>query len=142
MARLVNVGKVVDGWLMTGDALRAEGEELRQEIAAEREAAGRQRWKCSAELRTRVVSHAVRCRQEGESHERIAQRLGVAQPTLSHWVREAGQKETFRQVAIVPSEGRLVEAAAVTTLRLITPRGFVVEGLGAEELVALLRVLG
>jgi hypothetical protein len=46
-------------------------------------------------------------------------------------------------VAIVPAvHDRSTPPAALPPLRLLTPRGFVVEGLDQELLVSLLRVLG
>ena len=70
--------------------------------------------------------------------------MGVTQRTLSRWIgtwRRAAAG--VRQVAIVPSAGdRTTPEPARTGLRLVTPRGFVVEGLDAERLALLLQVLG
>jgi len=90
------------------------------------------------------VAYARVCRAEGESHQRIADRLGLCQPTLSRWLRAAaGAASPFRSVAIVPSHRHDGDAGrAPALLRLVTPHGFVVEGLDPALLVSLLQVLG
>lgn len=120
-----------------------EGQQLSDELEQERRGAGGQhRWRCSEELRTRIVAYAAACREDGESHSNLAKRLGLAQPTLSRWVREAHRSpEGFREMAIVPSERRSAPAV-VEAVRLVTPRGFVVEGLAPELLAYLLQVIG
>jgi len=119
------------------------GQELHRRLVRERSrTGGPRRWRCSVALRARVVAYAATCLGNGESHGSIATRLGIAEPTLSHWIREASENEAgFRPVAIIPEE-RPVAEPPTTPLRLITPRGFVVEGLGAELLASLLQVLG
>lgn len=67
----------------------------------------------------------------------LAEELGVNVETLRSWL---GQPARFRPVEVeVAAEP---EVAVVAGLRLITPRGYRVEGLGMESLAALLRVLG
>ncbi len=131
---------------MRDDQIEEEGQVLRAELVSERGGAGgMHRWRCSAELRARVVAYAGACAADGESHRRIAERLGLCQATVSRWMREArGGRGGFRSVAIVPTERRAVPraAAAPSSLRLLTPRGFIVEGLEPELLVSLLRMLG
>jgi hypothetical protein len=65
---------------------------------------------------------------------------------VSRWIREArGARAGFRSVAIVPAERRAARRATAMpapSLRLLTPHGFIVEGLEPELLVSLLRVLG
>ncbi len=122
----------------------AEGERLSQELSGQRRTRDGHRWRCAVELRSRVVAYAVTCSADGESHQRIADRLGLKQRTLSRWIRTARQTRAgVRQVAIVPStQERTTPPPARAALRLVTPRGFVVEGLDAELLVSLLQVLG
>ncbi len=132
---------------MSDEQVRERGEELHEDLEHERASAGGlHRWRCSADLRARVLAYAGGCTADGESHTRIAERLGVGQATLSRWIREAqGEASGFRSVAIVPAERRTNARAAApvsTELRLLTPRGFVVEGLDAELLASLLGVLG
>ena len=89
-----------------------------------------------------MVAYVVACVANGESHGRIAARLGLTQSTLSRWIREAAESDPgFRSVAIVPSEQKAARPLP-STVRLLTPHGFVVEGLDPELLVSLLQVLG
>jgi len=90
------------------------------------------------------VAYAVACSADGESHGRVAERLGVGQGTLSRWIRRRRRaKGSVRAVAIVPAtHGRATPSASRPPLRLLTPHGFVVEGLDPELLVSLLQVLG
>ena len=128
---------------MSDDHIEKQGHHLRDKLDGERQSAGgTHRWRCTAELRSRVVAYAVACVADSESHGRIAARLGLTQSTLSRWIREAGESDpSFRSVAIVPSEQKAARPLP-STVRLLTPRGFVVEGLDADLLASLLQVLG
>jgi hypothetical protein len=69
---------------------------------------------------------------------RVAAELGVTAMSLQRWL-EQGEPARFRPVEVEP------EAVAISQGRglvLITPRGYRVEGLEAETLSSLLRVLG
>lgn len=137
---------MLDAFGMSDDRIEHEGERLHDELDHERQrAGGRHRWRCSAGLRARVLAYAAGCRGDDESQRRIAARLGLVQATLSRWIREAGHDAGFRSVAIIPSERKEAWRAAgapAAPLRLLTPRGFIVEGLDAQLLASLLRVLG
>ena len=80
----------------------------------------------------------------GESHTRIAKRLGLGQPTPPHSLAlDAGGSGRRRRLPIGRSRPeRAEERRAVSALRLLTPRGFVVKGLDPELLASLLQVLG
>jgi len=129
---------------MSDDHVDEQGQELRGKLDRERRrAGGSHRWRCSEALRLRVVSYAVACSLDGASHGRTASRLGLTQSTLSCWIREApGAGSGFHEVAIVPAPHDRATPSAPLPLRLLTPHGFVVEGLDSELLVSLLRVLG
>ncbi len=129
---------------MDDERIIEQGQHLSEELAKEQQRAGRQRWRCPVDLRARIVAYAVACSADGESHRRIAERLGMRQRTLSRWIRTWRQAGAgVRQVAIVPAEPRHpVAPAARGPVRLLTPHGFVVEGLDPELLVSLLQVLG
>ena len=128
---------------MSEDHVDEQGQELHRKKVRERHrAGGTHRWRCSADLRTQVVAYAGACVANGESHGGIAVRLGLTQSTLSRWIREAGESDLgFRSVAIVPS-GQKAARPLLSTLRLLTPHGFAVEGLDPELLLSLLQVLG
>ena len=128
---------------MAGDPLIDEGQQLCEQVRQERQQVAPQRWRCSLELRSQLVAYAVACRADGESHQRIAERLGVIQTTLSRWIRNArASAPGLRQVAIVPVHRSRTSVAPGVPLRLVSPHGFVVEGLEPELLAHLLRVLG
>jgi transposase len=111
---------------MNGDRLAERGQELCEELRRERQRAAPRRWQSSAELRAKLVAYAVACRADGKSHQRVADRLGVLQPTLSRWIRKArGQAARVRQVAIVPSSPSLSAAPPAASLRLVSPNGFI-----------------
>jgi transposase-like protein len=129
---------------MDEERIIEQGQRLSEELANERQRARGGRWRCPLALRSRIVAYAGACSADGESHQRIADRIGVTQRTLSRWIRRAGQAGAgVRPVAIVPStRGQATRPAARTPLRLLTPHGFAVEGLDPELLVSLLQVLG
>jgi transposase-like protein len=94
-------------------------------------------------LRAELVAYAVACRADGESHQRVAERLGLIQPTLSRWIRKArAATPGLRQLAIVPSARRRDAPPAPAGLRLVSPNGFTVEGLDLHHVADLLRILG
>lgn len=117
--------------------------ELRAEVGAGRS----KKWRCPRDLRSRVVAYGRACRDRGEPYGDIAARLGLVESTLARWLRQdrAATLPGFRSVAIVAAgDGAragdaLCEQAA---LRLVTPRGYTVEGLDLAGITDLLRVLG
>jgi len=129
---------------MDSDRIIEEGRRLFEELAKERQRVERCRFRCPVDLRSRIVVYAVACSADGESHGRIASRLGLGQPTLSRWMRQSRRRAAgLRRVAIVPAtRDHATPPAACTPLRLVSPHGFAVEGLDPELLVSLLRVLG
>jgi transposase-like protein len=129
---------------MDDERITEQGQHLSEELAEQRQRAGRQRWRCPVDLRARIVAYAVTCSADGESHRRIADRLGMTQRTLSRWIRRWRQTGAgLRQVAIVSAEHRrTAPPASPAPLRLVSPHGYVIEGLDPELLVSLLQVLG
>lgn len=120
------------------------GEQLVRDLNEVVPAPRSKRWRCPAELKTRVVSYARACREQGETIEGIAFRLGLLGATLARWLR-SDQEEVaagFRSVAIVASAEDDEAAGAAGPLRLVTPRGYRVEGLDPQTLAYLLRVVG
>jgi transposase-like protein len=128
---------------MAGDPLIDQGQQLCEQVRHERQQLAPQRWRCSPELRSRLVAYSLACRADGESHQRVAERLGIIQTTLSRWIRKArASAPNLRQVAIVPVRCSRTSVAPAAPLRLVSPHGFVVEGLEPELVAYLLRVLG
>ena len=126
---------------------RGEAAELAREVAVKRSSMPHKRWRAPDALRERLLAYALRRREHGETISEIAGQVGMVESTLYRWLRRAEAESTrgLSQVAIVPAGGeRTVEQFEVRPLpvRLITPRGVVVEGLDVESLVALLKALG
>ena len=117
---------------------------LSREIAAELESRPGKRWRCPVPLRSRVVSYAKVCREQGEPLLDISNRLGLVESTLARWLR-ADRKELaagFRSVSIVASDEPDEPGIAGGPLRLTTPAGYRVDGLDAQIIAYLLRVIG
>ncbi len=128
---------------MSGSELSGLSEQLSGEVAEELRSGRSKKWRCPAELRLRIVSYARVCREGGEPLGDIARRLGLVESTLARWLR-ADRKSLaagFRSVSIVSAVDE-DEAASAGSLRLVTPRGYLVEGLDAPTLAFLLRVVG
>lgn len=120
-------------------------EQLRRELADGRGSARSKKWRCPPELRSRVVSFARLCRERGEPYRDIAVKLGLVESTLTRWLRTEKIRDQpgFRSVSIVPSPGdETMEEPPASSFRLFTPHGYRVEGLDAQALAYLLRVIG
>ncbi len=119
-------------------------ERLSREVAAELESKPGKRWRCPVPLRSRIVSYARVCRERGEPLLDISNRLGLVESTLARWLR-ADRKELaagFRSVSIVASEEHNHPDIGGGPLCLTTPAGYSVDGLDAQTLAYLLRVIG
>ena len=84
---------------------------------------------------------------EGGTVAEVAGELGMVESTLYRWLRVKRPDPVpgFRSVAIVPSCGTVAaesDGDPRRVIRLITPQGYVVEGLDAGAVMALLRELG
>jgi hypothetical protein len=75
---------------------------------------------------------------QGHSLTRIAQELGISEPTLTGWLRPRGAG-LLRPVTVVPAPAP--PPASEAPLVLTTARGVRVEGLDRDTLVAVLRAL-
>jgi len=116
-------------------------------VADEVRAGRSKKWRCPGDLRSQVLVYAGICRERGEPLGDIAGRLGLVESTLARWLRRerARSVPAFRPVAIVPQAGGYLGkelGTASSGLRLITPRGYAVEGLDLEDLARLLQVVG
>jgi hypothetical protein len=94
-----------------------------------------------------VLAYVEAARDEGLPRWRIAREVGLSETALRRWREENGGGD---HVALLPVEVITEEeAVAVATparrdglVTLITPRGYRVEGLGVDELAALLARVG
>lgn len=129
---------------MDDAGLRDLGGRLAEEIGRELPAGHDKRWRCPKDLRSRVISYARVCRERGEAVRDIAQRLGLVESTLARWLRaeRAALAAGFRSVAIVASRDHEAPVETERPLRLVTPHGYCVEGLDAQTLAYVLRVVG
>ena len=120
-------------------------EQLRQEVAAELESRPGKKWRCPEGLRSRIVSYAKVCREQGEPLHLISGRLGLVESTLARWLKAdrnaLALSPGFRSVSVVEGGDR-DETESYGLLRLTTPAGYLVEGLDAQTLAYLLRVVG
>jgi len=128
---------------MDAIAVAGMGEQLVRDLGEVLPERRTKRWRCPGELKSRVVAYAKLCREGGEPIEEIAMRLGLVGATLARWLRwDRGEARAgFRAVSIVAAEDG-VERAVDHGLRLVSPRGYCVEGLDAQTLAYLLRVVG
>ena len=116
-------------------------------VAEEVRAGRSKKWRCPPDLRSQILVYAGVCRERGEPLGDIAARLGLVESTLARWLRRerALSRPVLRPVAIVSRvDGYQPDelGTASTGLRLITPRGYTVEGLDLEDLARLLEVVG
>lgn len=112
---------------------------LRFRQAARRENAGRRRRRYSVGLRREAVGMLSASRLEGSGRKAVARELGIGAATLERWAREVEEARggaPFRRVEV-----RSERQEARAGLRLVTPRGFAVDGLDLESVAALLGAL-
>ena len=124
--------------------LKTWGEQLSQELGEIRTSRRSKRWRCPPDMQSRVVSYTKVCRDRGEPYFDIAVRLGLVESTLTRWFRTERAKEQpgFRSVSIVRRDVEETTAQPIASqLRLLTPQGYRVEGLDAQTLAYLLRIL-
>ena len=87
-------------------------------------------------LRRRVIAVARRRRAHGVGLATIARELGLAEWTVTLWLRKT-PAPVLRAVEIVPA----TSPPGVTTPVLITPQGVRIEGATVDALATLLRAL-
>lgn len=119
-----------------------------QELTALRRAVdalppGRSR-RYSAALRLRIESAMQCARAAGWSHMRFAIAVGVPAETLSKWRASPMSREAeLVRVHIQDDASGAARSSPTATggLSLVSPSGYRVEGLGRDDVVALLRAL-
>ena len=89
-------------------------------------------------FRHAVVSVAGPRVGHGHSLAQVARAIGISFPTLAAWLARPGRL-SVRPVAVVAEPDP--EPARRSSVVLVTPQGFRVEGLDGDALVAVLRAL-
>jgi transposase len=128
-----------------------ELEQFRQEV--QRLRAGRAKGSApfAEPLRAFAVRYLAQAQEKGETLKSVVERLGVSEPTLQAWRRgqTPGSKKTrssepktepLLPVVVHPPKPPVASPVA-TTLAVVSPQGWRVEGLGVEEAAQLLRRL-
>ena len=117
--------------------MEAEAVELRRQLSRSRPARNSEGY--PPELRARVGLWLAACRDRGHSWTALGQALGISANTARSW-GESARSPGFVEVQTTPASAELgLECAPLT---LVTPRGYRVEGLSLESVVALLEQLG
>jgi hypothetical protein len=75
----------------------------------------------------------------GKSLGRVAEELGIGSATLTRWLGKVGGGEPLRPVEVQREEE---EPGLASSLVVVTPSGWRIEGLRLADLTELLRALG
>lgn len=116
-----------------------EAEALRRDLR--RRGGGRGK-RFDPELRSRIIAFAERRRREGASWNTIATELGACFETVRRWCGGGTlvPARQLRRVEVVSE--RVVDVRARGALAVVTPNGLRIEGVGIDDVVALVRALG
>ena len=90
------------------------------------------------------MSYVQECIARGERIRVISRRLGMVEKTLRRWlpILEAEEAtEGFQEVSIVETP-KFLPIPMSGSIRIVTPQGYVVEGLDEVSLVSVLKELG
>jgi transposase len=127
-----------------------ELEQFRQEVQRLRAGRAKGAAPYPEPLRAFAVRYLAQAQQKGETLKAVVQRLGVSEPTLQAWRRgqtggDKGVRSEPTAAALVPvvvhAPKEPVPLTLATTLAVVSPQGWRVEGLGVEEAAQLLRRL-
>jgi len=128
---------------------RGTSEALREACRALRELGERGRTtRVPQRARRAVLAYVEAARDEGLAWRHIAREVGLSETALRRWRGENGGGEhvALLPVEVISEEEAVVVASParddVSLLTLITPGGYRVEGLGVDELAALLARVG
>ncbi len=110
--------------------MEKEAEFIRRAVRA------RDKQRYSPELKARIIAYVEQRRAIGASQSTIAQEVGVKWMTLQSWLAKAKEP-----TALVPVNIREIITEPAHQLAIISPSGFRLEGLDADDAVALFRTL-
>jgi hypothetical protein len=97
---------------------------------------GGKRWRAPTGLRDEIVVWARKRRAEGLVVGSIASAIGLSETTLSKWLSPGGGPGELRPVRVSADV-----ASGRTSLVVVTPEGYRLEGLSVDEAVDVLRRL-
>jgi hypothetical protein len=106
---------------------------LRRELAQHEGGRGK---RYEPDLRARLIAWVARRRKEGLSLAAVASELSLPMNTVARWA-SPGKRST----ALVPVTVVAEPESSPSTLRFVSPEGFIVEGLTLQEIAVLLRAL-
>ena len=92
------------------------------------------------DLRQEAVALTRAGMREGKSLGRVAEELGIGSATLRRWLERGSAGEPFRPVEVQRQQEE--EPGKVSSLLVVTPSGWRIEGLRLVDLPELLRALG
>lgn len=114
-----------------------EIERLRRALAESRRLESGVRHRCPADLREEIVGQARALRRQGLSMPRIASRFAMSPKTLANWLQR--YQGTLRPVTVASSCS--MAHGSSDGIKIVTPQGYRIEGLGVDEVVALVKAL-
>lgn len=114
-----------------------EIQHLRQALADSRRPVAGVRHRCPADLREAIVARARLLHHQGHTLRRIAETFDVPHKTLTNWLQR--HQGSLRPVTVVSSYSMAPRSSG--GIRIVTPQGYRIEGLGVDEVIALVRGL-
>jgi hypothetical protein len=114
-----------------------EIQRLRHALAESRQPVAGVRHRCPADLREQIVARARLLHHQGHTLRRIAETFAVPHKTLANWLQR--HQGTLRPVTVASSYS--MAPTSPGGIRIVTPQGYRIEGLGMDEVVALVKAL-
>ena len=120
-----------------GPSMDPEIDRLRHALAESRRLVAGVRHRCPADLREEIVGQSRALRRQGLSLRRIASKLALSPKTLANWLQR--YQGTLRPVTVASSCS--MAPGSSDGIKIVTPQGYRIEGLGVDEVVALVKAL-
>ena len=117
--------------------MNSEIERLRHALTESRRLVAGVRHRCPADLREEIVGQTRALRRQGLSMRQIASRLAMSPKTLANWLQR--YQGTLRPVTVASSCS--MSRGSSDGIKIVTPQGYRIEGLGVDEVVALVKAL-
>ncbi|MCI0572245.1 MAG: hypothetical protein L0Y66_15935 [Myxococcaceae bacterium] len=132
--------------------MEQELERFRQEVARLQEGVVRSSVRYPEALRQFAVRYVAEAKARGDSQEKACARLGISAPTVAAWrtghtqrsrhaARPEGTAEKLVSVVVRPTADATPRPGEASSVVVVAPNGWRVEGLGVEAAAALLKSL-